>query len=78
MTVSPLSLIHISCIVEPPLKPSAENGDRQQNDQIGHDEHEHVSYTHLKDRRIIVPADSLGYVIVGSEQRHAVGFGNLG
>ena len=42
------------------------------------EEHKPIVLTDNKDRRIIVPADSLGYVIVGSEQRHAVGFGNLG
>ena len=30
-----------------------------------------------KGRRIIVPADALGYAIVGSETKHAVGFGAL-
>lgn len=30
-----------------------------------------------KGRRIIVPAESLGYAIIGSETKHAVGFGNL-
>ena len=42
------------------------------------EEHKPIVLTDNKDRRIIVPADSLGYVIVGSEQRHAGGFGNLG
>ena len=27
--------------------------------------------------RIVVPAGSLGYAIIGSETKHAVGFGNL-
>ena len=31
----------------------------------------------IKDRHIIVPADALGYAIIGSETRHAVGFGAL-
>ncbi|PAU67801.1 DUF3107 domain-containing protein [Bifidobacterium criceti] len=30
-----------------------------------------------KSRRFIVPADALGYAIIGSETRHAVGFGAL-
>ena len=30
-----------------------------------------------KGRRIVVPAGSLGYAIIGSETKHAVGFGNL-
>ncbi|MCO6558601.1 MAG: DUF3107 domain-containing protein [Bifidobacterium sp.] len=30
-----------------------------------------------KDRHIIVPAGALGYAIVGSETKHAVGFGAL-
>ena len=30
-----------------------------------------------KSRRIVVPAGSLGYAIIGSETKHAVGFGNL-
>ena len=28
-------------------------------------------------RRIIVPAKALGYAIIGSETKHAVGFGTL-
>ena len=47
-------------------------------DEAALEEHKPIVLTDNKDRRIIVPADSLGYVIVGSEQRHAVGFGNLG
>ncbi|WEV75015.1 DUF3107 domain-containing protein [Bifidobacterium sp. ESL0800] len=30
-----------------------------------------------KDRHIMVPAGALGYAIVGSETKHAVGFGAL-
>lgn len=30
-----------------------------------------------KGRRIVVPARSLGYAIIGSETKHAVGFGTL-
>lgn len=30
-----------------------------------------------KDRHILVPAGALGYAIVGSETKHAVGFGAL-
>jgi hypothetical protein len=30
-----------------------------------------------KGRRIIVPAKALGYAIIGSETKHAVGFGAL-
>ena len=30
-----------------------------------------------KGRRIIVPAKALGYAIIGSETKHAVGFGTL-
>ena len=30
-----------------------------------------------KGRHIVVPADALGYAIVGSETKHAVGFGTL-
>ena len=30
-----------------------------------------------KGRRIVVPAGALGYAIIGSETKHAVGFGNL-
>ncbi|NEG54197.1 DUF3107 domain-containing protein [Bifidobacterium platyrrhinorum] len=36
-----------------------------------------ISLTDDKGRRIIVPADALGYAIVGSETKHAVGFGAL-
>lgn len=30
-----------------------------------------------KGRRIIVPANALGYALIGSETKHAVGFGAL-
>ncbi|KFI56086.1 DUF3107 domain-containing protein [Bifidobacterium callitrichos] len=36
-----------------------------------------IELTDDKGRRIIVPADALGYAIVGSETKHAVGFGAL-
>lgn len=36
-----------------------------------------IELTDDKGRRIIVPAESLGYAIVGSETKHAVGFGAL-
>ena len=36
-----------------------------------------ITLTDTKDRHIIVPADALGYAIIGSETRHAVGFGAL-
>ena len=36
-----------------------------------------VELTDDKGRRIIVPAGALGYAIVGSETKHAVGFGAL-
>ncbi|MBT1172419.1 DUF3107 domain-containing protein [Bifidobacterium sp. MA2] len=36
-----------------------------------------IALTDDKGRRIIVPADALGYAIVGSETKHAVGFGAL-
>mgnify|MGYP003083126768 FL=1 len=36
-----------------------------------------INLTDDKGRRIIVPADALGYAIVGSETKHAVGFGTL-
>ena len=36
-----------------------------------------VNLTDDKGRRIVVPAGSLGYAIIGSETKHAVGFGNL-
>lgn len=39
--------------------------------------HEPITLTDTKDRHIIVPADALGYAIIGSETRHAVGFGAL-
>ena len=37
-----------------------------------------IDLTDDKGRRIIVPAKALGYAIIGSETKHAVGFGNLG
>ncbi|KFI50858.1 DUF3107 domain-containing protein [Bifidobacterium biavatii] len=40
-------------------------------------EHQTIELTDDKGRRIIVPADALGYAIVGSETKHAVGFGAL-
>ncbi|RSX57751.1 DUF3107 domain-containing protein [Bifidobacterium samirii] len=36
-----------------------------------------IELTDDKGRRIIVPAGALGYAIVGSETKHAVGFGAL-
>ena len=36
-----------------------------------------INLTDDKGRRIVVPAGSLGYAIIGSETKHAVGFGNL-
>ena len=36
-----------------------------------------INLTDAKGRRIVVPAGSLGYAIIGSETKHAVGFGNL-
>lgn len=36
-----------------------------------------IALTDDKGRRIIVPAEALGYAIVGSETKHAVGFGAL-
>ncbi|MBT1180589.1 DUF3107 domain-containing protein [Bifidobacterium sp. CP2] len=36
-----------------------------------------IALTDDKGRRIIVPAGALGYAIVGSETKHAVGFGAL-
>ena len=41
------------------------------------DEVNNVNLTDDKGRRIVVPAGSLGYAIIGSETKHAVGFGNL-
>ena len=36
-----------------------------------------IDPTDDKGRRIIVPAKALGYAIIGSETKHAVGFGTL-
>ena len=36
-----------------------------------------INLTDDKGRRIVVPAGSLGSAIIGSETKHAVGFGNL-
>lgn len=36
-----------------------------------------IDLTDTKGRRIVVPAKALGYAIIGSETKHAVGFGNL-
>lgn len=36
-----------------------------------------IDLTDDKGRRIIVPSEALGYAIVGSETKHAVGFGAL-
>ena len=36
-----------------------------------------IDLTDGKGRRIIVPAKALGYAIIGSETKHAVGFGTL-
>ncbi|WEV69752.1 DUF3107 domain-containing protein [Bifidobacterium sp. ESL0775] len=39
--------------------------------------HEPIDLVDDKDRHIVVPAGALGYAIVGSETKHAVGFGAL-
>lgn len=36
-----------------------------------------IDLTDDKGRRIIVPVKALGYAIIGSETKHAVGFGTL-
>lgn len=36
-----------------------------------------IDLTDDKGRRIVVPAQALGYAIIGSETKHAVGFGAL-
>ena len=36
-----------------------------------------IDLTDDKGRRIIVPANGLGYALIGSETKHAVGFGTL-
>ena len=36
-----------------------------------------IDLTDDNGRRIIVPAKALGYAIIGSETKHAVGFGTL-
>ncbi|KAA8825338.1 DUF3107 domain-containing protein [Bifidobacterium reuteri] len=36
-----------------------------------------IDLTDDKGRRIIVPAGALGYAIIGSDTKHAVGFGAL-
>ncbi|NMN00140.1 ATP-binding protein [Bifidobacterium sp. DSM 109958] len=36
-----------------------------------------IDLTDDKGRRIVVPAAALGYAIIGSETKHAVGFGAL-
>lgn len=36
-----------------------------------------IDLTDDKGRRIIAPAKALGYAIIGSETKHAVGFGTL-
>lgn len=40
-------------------------------------EHQTIELTDDKGRRIVVPADALGYAIIGSQTKHAVGFGAL-
>ena len=58
---------------------STEDSADQVNETIAKalDAHQPVVLTDDKGRRIIVPADALGYAIVGSETKHAVGFGAL-
>lgn len=36
-----------------------------------------IVLTDNKDRQFVVPADALGYAVIGSETRHAVGFGGI-
>lgn len=39
--------------------------------------HTLINLTDVKGRHIVIPAASLGYVIIGSDTTHPVGFGNL-
>ncbi|RSX55641.1 ATP-binding protein [Bifidobacterium dolichotidis] len=39
--------------------------------------HEQIVLKTNDGRTIIVPADSLGYVVIGAQAKHVVGFGNL-
>ncbi|WP_300766280.1 DUF3107 domain-containing protein [uncultured Bifidobacterium sp.] len=39
--------------------------------------HSVIDLTDSKGRRILVPSDALGYAVIGSETKHAVGFGAL-
>ena len=39
--------------------------------------HALINLTDAKGRHIVIPAASLGYVIIGSDTTHPVGFGNL-
>ena len=41
------------------------------------DTNKSIALTDDKGRQIIVPASMLGYAIIGSETKHAVGFGAL-
>ncbi|KAB7789999.1 DUF3107 domain-containing protein [Bifidobacterium leontopitheci] len=36
-----------------------------------------IKLTDDKGRRVLVPAQALGYALIGSETKHAVGFGAL-
>lgn len=40
-------------------------------------DHQPIQLTDDKGRYIVVPADALGYAIIGSQTKHAVGFGAL-
>jgi hypothetical protein len=39
--------------------------------------HSIIDLTDSKGRRILVPSEALGYALIGSETKHAVGFGAL-
>ena len=54
---------------------SAENVNKTITEAL--DTNKSIALTDDKGRQIIVPASMLGYAIIGSETKHAVGFGAL-
>ncbi|NMN01838.1 DUF3107 domain-containing protein [Bifidobacterium panos] len=54
---------------------SAENVNKTITEAL--DANKSIALTDDKGRQIIVPASMLGYAIIGSETKHAVGFGAL-
>lgn len=70
-----LGIQHVSRAVTFSTDDSAENVNKVITEAL--DSNTPIALTDDKGRQIIVPAGTLGYAIIGSETKHAVGFGAL-